>query len=106
MNMHCCQEIQDALIDYINRRLDQPECCRIAVHLSECKACRDEVAFLIKIGRHCCGQAEDVPADMLESAFDKIPNTAGKYRFLDCLEPVYDSLQITCKTLRFAAQFI
>lgn len=76
--MYSCERIQETLTDYINRRLSQSECSHIAVHLSECKKCRDEAAFLIRISKSLNGKTTDIPIEILKSAFKKIHNGKPK----------------------------
>ena len=101
-----CELIQESLIDYINRRLKQSENSNIAVHLSECKKCRTEAAFLIMIQRKCSVKTKDVPLEIQNSAFTKVPGKESSYRRKNYLDPVFDSFQLIGQTLRFVKQII
>lgn len=104
--MDSCEQVQDALIDYINHRLSQSERSRIAVHLSVCKSCREEVAFLIKVSQSCNIEITDVPVEIARTAFEKIPDSKPNYGLKQYLAPVFDSFRLAGQTLRFAKQNI
>jgi hypothetical protein len=106
MNIYSCEEIQDALIDYINRRLSQSERSRVVLHFSGCKNCKEEVAYLIKIRQSCNAKTADVPAEIALSAFDKIPDRKSKYGLKYYLDPVYDSFRLITQTLRLSRQIL
>lgn len=106
MNVCDCELIQDALIDYINHRLSQSACFRIVSHLSGCKKCRDEAAFLFRIKQSQLAETVDIPSDMIESAFIKIPDGRSKFESNDYFTAIYESLQLIGLTLRFARKII
>lgn len=106
MNVCNCEQIQEALIDYINHRLSQSACSHIVAHLSGCKKCRDEAAFLFRIKQSQHVETVDIPSDMMESAFIKIPDSRSKFESNDYFIAIYESLQLIGLTLRFARQII
>lgn len=68
-----CERTADLLMDYINRRLTQQESSEIIIHLATCPSCRKETAKLIKVKDLEQNSMIDIPDDILQSAFDKLP---------------------------------
>jgi len=66
-----CEDTFDALLDYVNERLSQSERCKIALHLSECKYCRAEIASLIKLKQICAAELDEVPTEIVGLALRK-----------------------------------
>lgn len=108
-----CEKISDLLIDYINRRLTQNENSEIIVHLAECPSCRKEVSELIKIRNMEQSAMGDIPDDILNSAFDRIPEkeitldgTLNSGSVFMALDLIRYSLSAARQTLQLARQAI
>lgn len=96
-----CRDIQDILIDYLNRRLDQKDNYKVVAHLASCKKCREEMAFLIKLNNQT-DNLKEVPRTVISSAFNLIPEMQSQHKSLLHLDPLYDSLKLVSLTVRFA----
>jgi hypothetical protein len=101
-----CQDVQDILINYLNRRLDQKDNYKIVVHLAGCKKCREEMALLIKLKNSQTDRLKEIPQKVISSAFNLIPEMQPQYRSLLHLDPLYDSLKLVSLTVRFAKQIV
>lgn len=78
------------------------------IHLAECKECREEIAFLIRLKKYQDENLNEVPQTIKKSAFSLIPKTQMQHRTLlyPYLEPVFDTLKLVNLTVRFAKQII
>lgn len=68
-----CEKTADSLVEYINRTLTKEENRQIIVHLASCPQCRKEVAMLIQLRNQAQKEVEEVPCEIMRSAFDKLP---------------------------------
>jgi len=75
-----CERISDSLIDYINRRLTQEQNGEIVSHLAVCHSCRREAADLIRFKKLEQERMADVPQEIMDTAFLRIPKDD---KFLD-----------------------
>src|SRR5665647_1939401 len=68
-----CEKIQDMLTEYLNRNLQENENIVVISHLAVCRHCREEAALLIQIKNLAEAAVTEVPAELFNSAFEKIP---------------------------------
>lgn len=69
-----CEKIQDMLTEYVNRHLPENENIVVISHLAVCRHCREEAALLIQIKKLTEAAETEVPFEILNSAFEKIPH--------------------------------
>ena len=103
--MDTCDNMSSLLVDYINRRLEQKETIKVAMHLAQCDRCRKEVAMLLSIENVVQKSVQEVPDDILSSAFDMIvvEEKASYFDYcFDAIKTVKDSFSIVRKTIGFA----
>jgi hypothetical protein len=68
-----CKKIRGLMIDYLNQNLIQKERAIVILHLSKCESCRKEIADMIILQKQISLSEIEVPQDLKDSAFDKIP---------------------------------
>lgn len=106
-----CEKIQDMLTEYVNRHLPENENIVVISHLAVCKHCREEAALLIKIKNLTETAETEVPFEILNSAFKKIPydetpidvilNSGSVFMAFDIIRYVFTE---TKQTIRLACQ--
>lgn len=106
-----CEKIQDMLTEYVNRNLPENENIVVISHLAVCRHCREETALLIKIKKLTETAETEVPFDILNAAFAKIPhdettldtilNSGSVFMAFDIIRYVF---KVTNNTIRLAYQ--
>ncbi len=101
--MNECERICELLLDYINRRLTQDKKTIVVKHIAECQYCRSELAALIRIRNLAQAKIPTIPQNIIDSAFDKIPDnkrTLGTILNLGQYFKVFDSLSVTMSIVK------
>jgi hypothetical protein len=75
---HSCEEIDELLIPYINRNCSKEEIKKVVLHISTCKTCREEIAFLIQLKSDCKKNVRKAPEVMRAQVFSKINGDTKK----------------------------
>ncbi|MHB1154458.1 MAG: zf-HC2 domain-containing protein [Eubacteriales bacterium] len=106
-----CEKIQDMLTEYINRSLPESENIAVISHLAVCKHCREQAALVIKIKKLTETAETEVPFEILNAAFEKIPydetpldaiiNSGSVFMAFDIIRYV---LTASKQTIKFACQ--
>ncbi len=80
-----CNEVNEYLIDYIDKNLNEEDMKKISLHLEECRQCKDELLSLMDIADELETDKNriDIPSDFMDnirSKFDKSNIPAAKKR--------------------------
>ncbi len=98
-----CEIIQERLYDYLHRRLSWEESSEIVRHLAVCPVCRREAAALCRLAQAAQALTPPVPPDLRREAFRQIRLKKGEaVRLEEILAPLWESLELARKTVRFA----
>lgn len=90
----------------MNSRLAEEGRRKVVLHLAGCKACREEMALLIKLKKNQEENLKEVPQEIKTSAFSQIPKKKTWQNVFQCLEPLYDAMKLVGMTVRFATELI
>jgi predicted anti-sigma-YlaC factor YlaD len=99
-----CNGIQDLLADYLNGGLNKVGNAKVIFHLSACKECREEAAFLIRLKNAQAQALERVPDDIAKNAFDLIG--AAEETSQSPIAVASGALELVGSILRLAASAI
>ncbi|CAL2102659.1 zf-HC2 domain-containing protein [Tenacibaculum sp. 190130A14a] len=67
-----CNQIQDKLIDYIEKQLSQDEMNTIETHLESCNSCKEELEHTRKLLSFFSSDSMEVPSKQLKANFEKM----------------------------------
>ena len=110
-----CQLMEDYIIQYVNKTIEGQNEIKLINHLKYCPQCREELAFTIKLAELVSSEMEDVPQEVLDNIFARIPESKVKENIiiisqiksaLEPLEIVTQLLSTAKKSVNLAFQFI
>ncbi|NLV75958.1 MAG: hypothetical protein GX023_03100 [Tissierellia bacterium] len=110
-----CQLMEDYIIQYVNKTIEGQNEIKLINHLKYCPQCREELAFTIKLADLVSNQIKDVPQEVLDSVFAKVPESKIKEDIivisqiksaLEPLEIVTQLLSTAKKSVNLVFQFI
>ena len=110
-----CQLMEDYIIQYVNKTIEGQNEIKLINHLKYCPQCREELAFTIKLADLISSEMKDVPQEVLDNIFARIPESKVKENIiiisqiksaLEPLEIVTQLLSTAKKSVNLAFQFI
>ncbi len=99
-----CSDIQHMLADYLNCGLDQRGNAQVVLHLSACKECRGEAAFMIRLKNAQAQALESIPDHISKNAFELISAAERQERLP--IAAACDALELVGSVLRLAASAV
>ncbi|HIZ55636.1 MAG TPA: zf-HC2 domain-containing protein [Firmicutes bacterium] len=104
--MDDCTKITDLLEDYYNHRLSGQETALVLFHLAVCQHCREEAAFVLSLKNTVSSMYSDLPSQITDTAFDRLPAAQEHYSVEEILGLVRDSLLVATTVIRFAYHYL
>lgn len=110
-----CKLIEDYIIQYANKTIEEQDKIKLINHLKYCPKCRADLAFTMKLSELVCSQMKDVQQEVLDNIFTKIPETEDREGImiisqikaeLEPLKIVAQILSTAKKSVDLAFQFI
>ena len=110
-----CQLMEDYIIQYVNKTIEGQNEIKLINHLKYCPQCREELALTIKLADLISSEMKDVPQEVLDNIFARIPESKVKENIiiisqiksaLEPLEIVTQLLSTAKKSVNLAFQFI
>lgn len=102
-----CEKINDMFCDYLNGKISADGKSMVVNHLATCKNCMTEIAALIRIKNIEENKLKPVPAEILNSAFDRIPDKkTAESLWTISFGSVYYSMRIIRQTIRLVTHII